>query len=99
MRACIGRAFAWQEGQIAIAMILQNFDLRASDPSYVMKYRQTLTIKPIDFSFHATLRNHLDPIDLERRLWGGKEQHKHDVQDEKANGVSLGSLDVREHPY
>ena len=91
MRACIGRAFAWQGGRIAIAMILQNLDLRTSDPSYVMKYRQTLTIKRFGFSFHAALRDGLDPIDLERQLWGGRQPHKHDVKDKMVKEVSLAS--------
>ena len=54
-------------------MILQNFDLHATDPSYVMKFKQTLTVKPVGYTMHARLRGVLDPITLERRLWGGKD--------------------------
>ena len=68
-------------------MILQNFDLRASGPTYAMKYRRTLSTKPIGFSFHATLRDRLYPVELAGRLWGYKEPHKHDVKDKKVNGA------------
>lgn len=70
-------------------MILQNFDLRASGPTCVMKYRRMLSTKPIGFSFHATVRDHLYPVELAGRLWGDKEPHKHDVKDKKVNGVKL----------
>ena len=56
-----------------VALILQNFDLKASDPSYVMDFMQTITIKPIGFRMHARLRGDLDATALERRLWGGKD--------------------------
>ena len=71
MRACIGKDFTLQESHIAVAIILQNFELRAKDPSYIMKYKQTLSIKPLDFAFYASLRPGLDATTLERRLWGG----------------------------
>ena len=90
MRACIGRAFAWQEGHIAVAMILQNFNLQAVDPSYSMKLRQTLTIKPTDFKFRASLRDGLDATSLEQRLWGGKREHEmNGTHEEKATDVSM----------
>ena len=56
-----------------VAMILQSFDLQATDPSYVMKFKQTLTIKPVGYTMHARLRGDLDPTTLERHLWGGKD--------------------------
>jgi cytochrome P450/NADPH-cytochrome P450 reductase len=46
MRACIGRAFAIQEAILAVATIIQNFDLELADPHYEMKVKFTLTIKP-----------------------------------------------------
>lgn len=56
MRACIGRPFAWQEAQLAVVMLLQNFDFTLDDPSYQLEIKQTLTIKPKDFFMRATLR-------------------------------------------
>ncbi|GAB1520894.1 hypothetical protein RhiTH_003983 [Rhizoctonia solani] len=55
-RACIGRPFAWQEALIAIATIFQKFDFRPSDESYTLQLKQTLTLKPKDFTFHAIPR-------------------------------------------
>lgn len=34
MRACIGRAFAWQEALLVVAMLLQRFDLHLENPAY-----------------------------------------------------------------
>jgi cytochrome P450/NADPH-cytochrome P450 reductase len=68
MRGCIGRPFAWQEAILTTAMLLQTFNFRLDDPSYEMHVKQTLTIKPKDFYIHATLREHIDPVHLEKRL-------------------------------
>ncbi|KAF2088699.1 cytochrome P450 [Saccharata proteae CBS 121410] len=68
MRGCIGRPFAWQEAQLVTAMLLQNFDFVAEDPSYTLQFKQTLTIKPKDFAMRATLRNKLTPTQLEHAL-------------------------------
>ena len=94
MRACIGRAFAWQEGHLAVAMILQNFNLEAVDPSYVMKLRQTLTIKPINFRFRASLRNPLDAMALERKLWGGDRPLEVDTKKQAAKEVRITFVDA-----
>ena len=56
MRACIGRPFAWQEAQLCVVMLLQNFDFTMDDPSYQLEIKQTLTIKPKDFFMRASLR-------------------------------------------
>ncbi|GKZ34390.1 hypothetical protein AbraIFM66950_004621 [Aspergillus brasiliensis] len=56
-RSCIGRAFAWQEAQLVVAMILQNFDLVPDDPSYKLRIKETLTIKPDGFRVRARLRH------------------------------------------
>jgi len=45
-RACIGRFFAMQEGILCLAMLLQRFDIEGSDPNYVLKINEALTIKP-----------------------------------------------------
>ncbi|KAL0942749.1 fum6p [Colletotrichum truncatum] len=55
-RACIGRAFAWQESLMVMAMLLQHFDFEMDDPSYNLKVQQTLTIKPEGFKMRARLR-------------------------------------------
>lgn len=70
MRACIGRAFAWQEAVLVTALILQNFDLRLNDPNYEMRIVQALTIKPKDFFMHASLREGITPTILMQRLGG-----------------------------
>lgn len=68
MRGCIGRPFAWQETILTVAMLLQNFNFRFDDPSYQLQIKQTLTIKPKDFFMRATLRDNVDPIQLEKML-------------------------------
>ncbi|GKU07217.1 hypothetical protein FLAG1_08257 [Fusarium langsethiae] len=57
MRGCIGREFAWQEAKLITVMILQNFDLTKADPSYKLKVKQSLTIKPDGFNMYARLCN------------------------------------------
>jgi len=39
VRACIGRAFAWQEALLVLTLVLQNFDLKLDDPSYNIHVR------------------------------------------------------------
>ncbi|GAB7330350.1 hypothetical protein MBLNU13_g01982t1 [Cladosporium sp. NU13] len=56
VRACIGRGFAWQEATIAVVLILQRFQVEMADPSYELKIRQTLTIKPVGFRMKVRLR-------------------------------------------
>lgn len=68
MRACIGRPFAWQEALLVLAILLQNFNFTMEDPSYQLKIKQTLTIKPKGFYMRAHLRNHMSPTTLERAL-------------------------------
>ncbi|KAJ3487812.1 hypothetical protein NLI96_g3280 [Meripilus lineatus] len=55
-RACIGRAFAIQEAQIALASIIQRFDFVFENPSYTLELKQTLTLKPTNFYVHAIPR-------------------------------------------
>ncbi|KAI0389114.1 cytochrome P450 [Xylariaceae sp. FL0594] len=45
-RACIGRFFAEQEMLMAVAMILQRFQVSMVDPSYDLRLKATLTVKP-----------------------------------------------------
>jgi cytochrome P450/NADPH-cytochrome P450 reductase len=71
MRGCIGRPFAWQEAILCAALLLQNFNFRFDDPGYMLQIQQTATVKPKDFYMHAELRNHIDPVYLERMLHVG----------------------------
>lgn len=52
-------------------MILQNFNLRLADPSYELKIKQTLTIKPDYLGIYKECRGDHRPGQLERRLFGG----------------------------
>lgn len=70
-RGCIGRPFAWQEATLALAIILQNFNLRMADPQYQLKVKQTLTIKPDNFHVKVSLRPGIDATTIEQRLHGG----------------------------
>ncbi|PYH37028.1 bifunctional cytochrome P450/NADPH--P450 reductase [Aspergillus neoniger CBS 115656] len=66
-RGCIGRAFAWQEAQLVVAMILQTCDLVPDDPSYQLRIKETLTIKPDGFRIRALLRRGQTATGLSRR--------------------------------
>lgn len=57
LRACIGRAFAIQEAHMAVATIFQRFDLVMVDPSYQLRVKQTVTLKPDGFYIRAYPRN------------------------------------------
>lgn len=70
MRGCIGRAFAWQEMVLALALLMQNFNFVMHNPNYDLKISQTLTIKPKDFYIRAILREGLTPAILEARMAG-----------------------------
>jgi cytochrome P450/NADPH-cytochrome P450 reductase len=91
MRACIGRAFAWQEALLVCALILQNFDLRLDDPNYEMKMVQTLTIKPKDFYMRASLRTGITATDLQDRLWVSGSKPAQPVVIAKDDSVTNGS--------
>ncbi|KAH8900225.1 putative bifunctional P-450:NADPH-P450 reductase [Thozetella sp. PMI_491] len=70
LRACIGRAFAWQEALLVVALLLQNFDMSLDDPNYNMKIQQSLTIKPKDCYIRAKLRPGITAVGLQQRLAG-----------------------------
>jgi cytochrome P450 / NADPH-cytochrome P450 reductase len=54
-RACIGRQFAMMEAKLALAMVLQNFQLEA-DPGYTLQVKETLTLKPEGFRLKVRAR-------------------------------------------
>lgn len=68
MRGCIGRSFAWQQALLVTAMLLQRFDFSMSDPSYHLKIKQTLTIKPDGFRMRALQRSDVALPALEQAL-------------------------------
>ncbi|KAF4813199.1 Bifunctional cytochrome P450/NADPH--P450 reductase [Colletotrichum siamense] len=68
MRGCIGRAFAWQEAQLVIAMLLRNFDIKKDDPGYKLKVKHLLTIKPAGFKVRVGLRDDKRPTDFLKSL-------------------------------
>ena len=54
-RACIGRQFAITEAKLALALILQKFNL-IDEYKYEMKVNETLTLKPEGFRIRAISR-------------------------------------------
>ena len=56
-RSCIGRAFAMQESLLAVALILKQFSIEFVDPSYDLRIKQTLTIKPDGFKMRVRPRH------------------------------------------
>lgn len=55
---------------MVLAMLLQNFDFQLDDPSYTLRIKQTLTIKPLNLKMRSTLRHGMNATDLERFLHG-----------------------------
>ncbi|UJR17947.1 hypothetical protein I4U23_004846 [Adineta vaga] len=55
-RACIGRPFAWQESLLALALILKHFNMEFVDPSYDLRIKEILTIKPDGFKIRVRSR-------------------------------------------
>ena len=62
-RACIGRQFAMVEAKIAMAMLLRRFAI--SDPhGYRLTVKETLTIKPDNFTMRVRLRGPHERFDM-----------------------------------
>jgi cytochrome P450/NADPH-cytochrome P450 reductase len=60
-----GRAFAWQEALMIMALLIQRFDLTMDDPSYTLQIKTTLTVKPANFKIRARPRpdrEHIPPV-------------------------------------
>ena len=90
MRGCIGRPFAWQEAILTTALLLQNFNFRFDNPSYQLSIKQTLTIKPKEFFMHATLRDHIDLVYLEKMLYDPISRGKSSEKDRKIESSAAG---------
>ena len=90
VRACIGRPFAWQEALLAVSTLLQTFHFTKEPPSYQLRIRTTLTIKPEGFYMKAKLRdNHyLETLDLGPH----NVPEKHAVQPSSTSHSDSGSL-------
>lgn len=58
-----------------LAMLLQFFNFRLDDPSYQLKLRQTLTVKPKGFYMHAKLRDGIEVGTLQRSLAGAGQKN------------------------
>ena len=59
-RACIGRPFSWQESLLAIALILKHFNIEFVDPTYDLRIKQTLTIKPDGLRIRVRRRHRVE---------------------------------------
>jgi unspecific monooxygenase len=58
-RACIGRQFATHEAVLALGLILQRYGLRP-DPTYRLRVKELLTLKPDGFTLRLTHRRAAD---------------------------------------
>ncbi|KAG8809794.1 hypothetical protein FRC18_004386, partial [Serendipita sp. 400] len=76
-RACIGRAFAWQEAIIALVTLFQRFDFVLANSEYNLKLKQTLTIKPDEFYIHAIPRAGVPPLVLGAQQYMNKHPTAH----------------------
>ena len=93
VRGCIGRPFAWQEALLALAMVIQNFNIRLADPSYELNVKSTLTVKPDGFYVKASLRPGIDPIAIEKRMFGDVEAADKDRA--KAVAINVDNKDLK----
>lgn len=78
-RACIGRQFALQEAQLALAMILQRFTL-TDRHDYQLHLKQTLTIKPEGLMIQVRPRT-------ERKLMAVAERVEPEARPEEASRI------------
>jgi cytochrome P450/NADPH-cytochrome P450 reductase len=79
-RACIGRHFALQEAIVALALILQRFEL-VEHTGYELKLKQTLTIKPEDFRIKVRARSNRPAVRARAvRTGNGGAEEEHAVE-------------------
>ncbi|KAE8324698.1 cytochrome P450 [Aspergillus sergii] len=95
MRGCIGRPFAWQEMLLVVVMLLQNFNFEMENPSYDLRIKQSLSIKPDGFQMKATLRRGLDAAKLASVLNSGGDLFSDAPQ--ILNGEYKPNKDLRPH--
>ena len=94
-RGCIGRPFAWQEAILTLVLVLQNFNLRLDDSSYQLQIKQTLTIKPDHFFMKASLREGINPIKLEKKMYAGlEEEHRTKPKANTVNGEATKPMTI-----
>ncbi|EJT49272.1 cytochrome P450 [Trichosporon asahii var. asahii CBS 2479] len=91
-RACIGRIFAMQEAILAVALIVNRFDLTMADPEYDLAIKQTLTIKPKDFNIIAHPRKNKNQSLLSELLAGGTASTKNDKVDTASHQQSSAAV-------
>ena len=95
-RACIGRSFAWQESLLTIVLILKHFNLELVDPSYNLRIKQTLTIKPEGFQIRVRSRQQVG-IALEKNMKSSEKvpeknlNPKYETKNLRPMGILFGS--------
>ncbi|WP_052948687.1 cytochrome P450 [Mesobacillus campisalis] len=89
-RACIGMQFAMHEATLLIGMILKHFQL-VDQSSYVLKIKQTMTLKPDNFTMSVNLRNQnsleMVPVSADREA--GKKTARQEIKIKGADQTSL----------
>jgi cytochrome P450/NADPH-cytochrome P450 reductase len=98
VRACIGRAFAWQEALMVMAMILQNFDMQLDDPAYQLRIKQTLTIKPKDLFIRVNLREG-SPTELDQKIHSNNQAADPKQQPKQATTAPSSTKIARENIF
>jgi cytochrome P450/NADPH-cytochrome P450 reductase len=84
MRACIGRPFAWQEGLLVLAKVLQRFDIIDHDPSYKLVSKESLTMKPSGLFIRIKVRKSWEQ---RRRSGSSTPAHHEEHHDVKSGDI------------
>ncbi|CAF1196954.1 unnamed protein product [Rotaria sp. Silwood1] len=91
-RSCIGRPFAWQESLLAMALVLKHFNIEFVDPSYDLRIKQTLTIKPEGFKIRVRSRQQLEiSLDTNIKQSEKKVKQKSDTKHLRPMAIFFGS--------
>ncbi|MBD8500133.1 cytochrome P450 [Paenibacillus sp. CAU 1523] len=67
-RACIGMQFAMHEAILALGMILKHFEM-IDYRNYQLKIKETLTLKPDEFSIRVKQREHKESASMSSQQW------------------------------